>query len=262
MLFKEQPESFRLVISGTYSTGKTTLATALSIATGIPLINALSAREILVDLYPERRFQDMDATELMALGLKRMEERIRAETLAFQTYDHFISDGSVLNEWIYGTVRMKVGLNPASDFIHRVMKSVTGLPMKRFMKKYLAAYGQVTCLHAREWYTNVVHLPIEFPMVPDGHRPVSERYRTLSDTEIMKAFEELGFSVYTIRGSQKERLSQLIEYYQLPTVMPIEEAIQKAEVQLKENREMVAQRMIEQYREPSLKEKIKLMTKY
>ena len=47
----------RLVISGTYSTGKTTTATALSIATGLPLIDALSAREILTDLYPGRRFR-------------------------------------------------------------------------------------------------------------------------------------------------------------------------------------------------------------
>lgn len=69
----------RLVISGTYSTGKTTTATALSIATGLPLIDALSAREILTDLYPSRRFQDMSSTELMALGLKRFEERIRTE---------------------------------------------------------------------------------------------------------------------------------------------------------------------------------------
>lgn len=70
-------QEIRLVVSGTYSTGKTTTATALSIATGIPLINALSAREILTDLYPGRRFQDMNSIELMALGLKRLEERIQ-----------------------------------------------------------------------------------------------------------------------------------------------------------------------------------------
>lgn len=52
-------KDIRLVISGTYSTGKTTTTNALSIATGIPLINALSAREILTELYPGRRFQDM-----------------------------------------------------------------------------------------------------------------------------------------------------------------------------------------------------------
>ena len=43
-------KEIRLVISGTYSTGKTTTATALSIATGIPLINALSAREQICTL--------------------------------------------------------------------------------------------------------------------------------------------------------------------------------------------------------------------
>lgn len=73
----------RIVISGTYSTGKTTTTTALSLATGIPLINALSAREILTDLYPGRRFQDMTLDELLALGLKRLEERIRAENEAY-----------------------------------------------------------------------------------------------------------------------------------------------------------------------------------
>ncbi|MGX7046793.1 AAA family ATPase [Pseudolactococcus plantarum] len=115
-------KEIRLVISGTYSTGKTTTTTALSIATGIPLINAQSAREILTELYPGRRFEDMNATELMALGLKRFEERVREETVLYKDYSSFISDGSVLNEWVYGTVRMKVGINPGSKFFHRVAR--------------------------------------------------------------------------------------------------------------------------------------------
>ncbi|MFM9785743.1 ATP-binding protein, partial [Streptomyces scabiei] len=86
--------------------------------------NALSAREILTDLYPGRRFQDMTASELMALGLKRFEERIRAEEQAVEQKKGFISDGSVLNEWIYGTVRMKVGINPGSTWPHRVAKAI------------------------------------------------------------------------------------------------------------------------------------------
>lgn len=123
MLNKE----IRLVISGTYSTGKTTTATALSIATGIPLINVLSAREILTDLYPRGCFQDMSATELMALGLKRFEERIREEAILYKENTSFISDGSVLNEWVYGTVRMKVGINPGSNLFHRTSKAILGL---------------------------------------------------------------------------------------------------------------------------------------
>lgn len=251
-----------LVISGTYSTGKTTLTTALSNLTGIPLINALSAREILTDLYPGRRFQDMTASELMALGLKRFEERIRAEEQAIEKNKGFISDGSVLNEWIYGTVRMKVGINPGSTWPHRVAKAITGIPSKPFMKKYLNSYGTVAKAHAKEWYTDIIHLPIEFPMDPDGHRPVSEKYRTLSDKEIIKSFKKLGFEPFIVTGSIQQRLEKIVQHYDLSVIMPINVAIKEAQKQIKSNREAVSKRIIEQYHEPTLKEKIKLMTKY
>lgn len=237
----------RFVISGTYSTGKTTTTTALSYLTGIPLINALSAREILTDLYPGRRFQDMTATELMALGLRRFEERIRAEEQAIEKGKGFISDGSVLNEWIYGTVRMKVGINPGSTWPHRLAKAITGIPSKPFMKKYLESYGTVVKLHAQKWYTDIIHLPIEFPMDPDGHRPVSEKYRTLSDKEVMSSFQALGFSPYVVNGSVKERLTKIVTKYHLPLEMTIDEAIEKAQKTIKSNREAVAQKMIERF---------------
>ncbi|WP_086445327.1 AAA family ATPase [Candidatus Enterococcus lemimoniae] len=255
-------KEIRLVISGTYSTGKTTTTTALSIATGIPLINALSAREILTDLYPGRRFQDMNATELLALGLKRMEERIREEMALYQTSGSFISDGSVMNEWIYGTVRMKVGINPGSSFSHRMAKAVLGLPARGFFKKYLDAYGQVANQHAKQWYTDAVHLPIEFEMDSDGHRPVSEKYRVLSDQELKNAFISIGLEPNLVTGNQIERVKKIVELYHLPLVVPVEEAVKLAQTRIQKNREAVAQRIIEQYSEPGLKEKFLIMTKY
>lgn len=252
----------RLVISGTYSTGKTTTTTALSILTGIPLINALSAREILTDLYPGRRFQDMTADEMMALGLKRFEERVRAETIAYKEAGSFILDGSVLNKWIYGTVRMKVGINPGSTLPHRISKAIMGVPFKPFMKKYLSSYETVVRQHAKEWYTDVVHLPVEFPMDPDGHRPVSEEYRNLSDQEIQLRFKELGFTPFVVGGQVADRLQTIVDHYHLPQTMPIEEAIMSANQRISTNRETVAKKMIEQYHEPTLSEKVKLMTKY
>lgn len=255
-------KEIRLVVSGTYSTGKTTTATALSIATGIPLINALSAREILTDLYPGRRFQDMNSIELMALGLKRLEERIREEAVLYKDCGSFITDGSVLNEWIYGTVRMKVGINPGSKLMYRISKAIMGVAAKPFFKKYLSAYGQVTTMHAKQWYTDVVHLPIEFKMNPDGHRPVSEKYRVLSDKEIQKTFTDIGLEPNLITGSQHDRLKKIIELYDLPIVVSIDEAIKRANKIITSNRESVSKKIIEQYREPDLKEKIKIMTNY
>lgn len=74
----------------------------------------------------------MNATELMTLGLKRFEERIREEAILYKENSSFISDGSVLNEWIYGTVRLKIGLNPGAKFMHRLSKAILGIPGKIF----------------------------------------------------------------------------------------------------------------------------------
>jgi len=62
----------RLAVSGTYSSGKTTTSEALSIATGIPRTDALTAREITVDLFPGRQFHELSAADLLALGLRRL----------------------------------------------------------------------------------------------------------------------------------------------------------------------------------------------
>ncbi|MDF7682204.1 AAA family ATPase [Lactobacillus sp. ESL0679] len=259
---KIEDKGRRIVISGTYSTGKTTTTTALSIATGIPMVNSLSAREILTDLYPGRRFQDMTADELMALGLKRFEERIKAEERLLSKNSSFISDGSVLNEWIYGTVRMKVGINPGSTLPHRIAKNILGITSKPFMKKYLQSYGVVVNEHAKKWYTDVIHLPIEFPMSPDGHRPVSEKYRKLSDQEILRSFNNIKLTPYIVKGSIEKRLKTIIDHFSLSQVIPVDEAIELAKEKIINNREMVSQHIIDQYHEPTLKEKIKIMTKY
>jgi len=255
-------EDMRIVISGTYSTGKTTTTTALSIATGIPMIDALSAREILTELYPGRRFQDMNLTELMALGLKRMEERIKAETVLYSKGGNFVSDGSVLNEWIYGQVRMKIGINPGASLGHQAIKAVLGLPAKGFLKKYLSAYNQVVSLHTKQWYTHVIHLPVEFSMSKDGHRPVSERYRNISDGEIKEEFSKYDIPQYVVKGSQEERVSQIIDLLNLPQIVSVSEAVKQAEQKIAGTRDIVSKKIIEQYKEPTLKEKMAILSKY
>lgn len=251
-----------IVISGTYSTGKTTTTRMLSIATGIPMVNSLSAREILTDLYPGRRFQDMSGTELMALGIKRMEERIREEAILSESKGTFISDGSVLNEWVYGTVRCKVGINPGAPFLQRIAKNVIGFFYMKFFKKYLNAFGTVATLHAKKWYTHVIHLPVEFEMDPDGHRPLSEKYRRISDEELKNEFSKYNIPMYVVTGTPVERVKKIIEFLNLPIIVPIDEAEKMAKDEIKNNREAVSQKIIEQYKEPSFLEKIKLLFRF
>ncbi|MGX7046794.1 hypothetical protein ACWN83_07210 [Pseudolactococcus plantarum] len=105
-------------------------------------------------------------------------------------------------------------------------------------------------------------MPIEFEMSPDGHRPVSEKYRTLSDLALQDAFSEIGLRPTIVKGTQLERLKLIIDTYDLPVVMPIEEALELAELKINKSREAVAKKIIEQYTEPTLKEKIKIISTY
>jgi nicotinamide riboside kinase len=233
--------TLRLAVSGTYSSGKTTTAEALSVATGIPRTDALTAREIVVDLLPRKRFNELSAAELLLLGLRRFEERVQGETLAGGS---FISDGSVLHEWIYGAARLRVGLNPGAPLAHRVVKRLVGIPAKPYFRQYIDAYGRLTKDRAKRMYDRFVHLPVEFEMAADGHRPVSEDYRRVSDALLIEALEELAIPYDVVGGTVRERVERIVELLGLPLVVPVDEAIAVAADRIARSREMVAERAL------------------
>jgi AAA domain len=231
----------RLAVSGTYSSGKTTTSEALSIATGIPRTDALTAREITVNLFPGRRFQELSAGDLLALGLRRLEERIQSE--AAQPAG-FISDGSVLHEWIYGEARLQVGISPGAPWFDRAVKRIVGIPSRPFLRQYLTAYGIVVMARAKHQYDAFVHLPLEFEMNRDGHRPVSESYRRVSDEMLRAALDDLDIPCHIVGGTVGERVNQIIGLFDLPMVMDVEEAIRCARQRIRHSKEAVAERQL------------------
>ncbi|MFJ9010363.1 ATP-binding protein [Streptomyces canus] len=243
-----------LAISGTYSSGKSTTTEALSIATGIPRTHAMTSREILMDLVPGKQVQELTASELTMLGLRRLEERIHHESGA----GPFISDGSVIHEWIYGEARMRVGINPGANLLVKTAKNIAGLPVKRFYRQYMDAYGAVTKARAKRIYDAYVHLPVEFAMKADGHRPVSEKFRKLSDDLLIETLEELQIPYHVVGGSVRERVAQIVDIFGLPLVMPLDEAIDQAGVRVREATEVLEQddRFHEAQRTKSLRRRI------
>ncbi|MEC4020719.1 AAA family ATPase [Streptomyces sp. H27-D2] len=210
-----------LAISGTYSSGKSTTTEAVSVATGIPRTHAMTSREILLDLVPGKTVQELTAAELMTLGLRRLEERIHNEALP----GSFVSDGSVIHEWIYGEARMRVGINPGANFFLRTLKSAAGLPVKRFYQQYMHAYGEITKARAKRIYDAYVHLPVEFEMKADGHRPVSEPFRKMSDELLIQTLEEMEIPYHVVGGTVSERVRRIVEIFDLPLVMPLDDAV-------------------------------------
>jgi nicotinamide riboside kinase len=249
----------RLAVSGTYSSGKTTTTEALSIATGIPRTDALTAREILVDLIPGKGFQQLSAQDLLSLGLRRLEERIQGES---SQPGAFISDGSVLHEWVYGQARMQLGLNPGAPLLHRAAKRIVGLPAAPFMQRYMYAYGVVTKARAKRTYDAFAHLPVEFPMSADGHRPVSEKYRHLCDQLLRSTLDELDIPYHVIRGTIHDRVSQITEIFGLPTVMPIDRAIELANERLRVSKDTLIEKQLANNAPTSLRQRVGYAIRY
>ena len=124
---------------------------------------------------------------------------------------------------------MRAGINPGAGLAVRAVKAVMGLPVRRFYRQYMDAYGVISKNRAKRFYDAYVHLPVEFGMAEDGHRPVSEKFRRLSDALLIQALEELGLPYHVVGGTVQERVSKIIEIHGLPRVMPLDEAIAKAQ---------------------------------
>lgn len=212
----------RLAISGTYSSGKSTTSVALSHLTGIPRTYAKTMREILPEVLPGKRLEDCTVPDLFQLGMIRYAERAVHES---RLPSGFISDGSSLHEWIYGKVRVSVGLHPGQI---EARDGFSSAAQRHLFDEVIGAMGAAMLRHARTAYDAFAHLPIEFPLAIDGHRPVSEEFRAMCDELLLSTVKQAEIPVYVVGGTLSVRLEKLVDVFALPTVMTVSRAIDLA----------------------------------
>ncbi|GAA4785945.1 AAA family ATPase [Streptomyces ziwulingensis] len=211
-----------LAISGTYSVGKTLTTMAVSHLTGLARSSAKTMRELLPISVPGKTLEECTAAEIIMLIMRRNQERAVNES---HLRHGFVSDGSSLHEWSYGTVRVLVGINP-NESVN--LENVEMTDEIRFYAQVMEKMGIPARQHAKASYDSFVHLPVEFPIVEDGHRPVSERFRLLADEMLLKNINELGIPVHIVGGTVPERLKKIVDIYGFTPQMSIEEAISRA----------------------------------
>lgn len=215
-------KNLRIAMSGTYSTGKTTTSYALSFLTGIPRTHAQTMREILPVILPGKRLEECTPADLYELGIRRFTERVRCES---SLPDGFISDGSALHEWVYGRARLKIGLNPSENVVRRSFNKLKLIPYLLPMLEFNNYYEKMVRMHTASAYDIFIHLPVEFPIVKDGHRPVNERFRTLSDRFLLDIIKEIGIPYIVAGGTIEDRLEKITKELNLPIRMSMEEAV-------------------------------------
>lgn len=221
----------KIAISGSYSTGKSTMALALAYLTGLPHTQARTMRQILPQTFPGKKLEECTTNELVELGIRRFTERCIAESVLSQG---FVSDGSSLQEWTYGSGRVRAGLTPTDKLwksqvlkmIHAIKIGVFGDTMK--------SLEQVVKNYAMDKYDVIIHLPVEFPFVADGHRPVSERFRYECDVVLRRTYKELDLKIIEVSGKLEDRLATVCKMLNLEMKISVEEAIQLAAVRMRQ----------------------------
>ncbi|MFB8777837.1 AAA family ATPase [Streptomyces broussonetiae] len=216
----------KIAVSGTYSSGKTSTVMALSHYTGVPRSLARTIREIMPEALPGVKLADVTPAQFLQLTMRRHTGRAVQEALLG---DHFISDGSSLQEWLYGAARLRYGMNPNATTAGGGNGLARTTPEEMvFFGKVVEQYGQAFKQHVKATYDAYVHLRHELPIAADGHRPMNDEFRTTIDGMLLATLDELEIPYHVVGGTVAERLEAIVEIFGLTPVMSTAEAIELA----------------------------------
>lgn len=197
----------RIAVTGAYGAGKTTLTTSFSELTGVPRTHGTPMRD--PDGDRGATLATANAPELIRLVVRRLTERAVDEHALSAG---FISDGSVLHEWVYATLRLDVGTHPSLGTVPRRLARA-GAPSRTEPTdpygEVLDELGVLVEQHALASYDHFVHLPTEFPLSVSPP-PISERFRTLSDEMLLEKLSSWGIPVHVVRGDHEHRFARLL----------------------------------------------------
>jgi len=175
----------RISFSGTFSTGKTTLAEASYEALSerypgkVHLIREV-ARGVIAKGFQLDKGATVDSYVNYILAQLRAEREGDAE--------HVLSDRSLLDLIPY--VRLNDD-EKIPDYFVEMLEEVVWRESRFF---------DVFC-----------YVPIEFPMESDGVRPPDEAYRAAVDTSFVDVMREFGVSYVRVGGSVAERAARVVE---------------------------------------------------
>ncbi|GAB2715054.1 ATP-binding protein [Streptomyces bullii] len=191
----------RIAFVGAYGNGKTTLTTELSKKLGLERVHGSAMRDPAGGA--RKALEETNEPELIQLAVRRFTERAVDEA---RLQEGFLSDGSVLHEWVYSKVRLAVGRHPEPSV---TLQDAVRAPRTRVFEEVVDQLALLAKEHARVTYDVFVHCPVEFPL-PEGHDPISEHFRTLSDQLMLDTVESLDIPVHIVKGTLEERIEQVL----------------------------------------------------
>ncbi|MBU0470731.1 MAG: AAA family ATPase [Nanoarchaeota archaeon] len=171
----------KIAITGTHSTGKTTLAHACSESLGLHFVRGDTIKDTVEKLFPGKKLDQLSAEESWTLERVGLSNRIDAE----QQHDEFVSDGCTINSVAYALMECGDTVETRDGFDE----------------------FQRTALSNANAYTHLIYLPPEISLEDDGFRPLSNGFRHGVDERIHTLLQEFPF--YAITGTVDRRVEQI-----------------------------------------------------
>lgn len=197
----------RIAFVGAYGNGKTTLTTELSARLGLERTHGSAMRDPAGGV--RKALEETTEPELIQLAVRRFTERAVEEARAQKG---FLSDGSVLHEWVYTKVRLAVGRYPEPS---ATLAGAVRPPRTVLFEEVVEQLSRLAKEHARVSYDLVVHCPVERPL-SDDPPPISEYFRVLSDQLMLETLETMDLPVHVVTGTVQERIAQVLELPGVP----------------------------------------------
>ncbi|QIS06270.1 AAA family ATPase [Nocardia brasiliensis] len=199
--------AIRLAITGAPGTGKTTLATALSLASGLPHAGLAPESSVVTS---GRRL-----AETVELPVRMFERRVSAEAIA---ESGFVSDGSVLNDWARAE-SVRRGRSLLSW-----LTNPRDIPNRIFEQRFLAAHGAIVARRAAATYDAFIHLRLDAATLVGA----DAAQRTLIDRILLETLHASTVPYFVFGGSLEDVVTHLTRLYRLPELVPAAQAVAAA----------------------------------
>lgn len=194
----------KIAIIGAHGVGKTTLTKALQTATGITAPTPTPMHN------PEpgklKSLQDCTNEEMIRLSQRRFTERIVQE----QAVDNVISDGSVLHEWAYASVRLSFGIFPTTT------QEKSSNPKINTQLELIDLLADEATQYAVNSYDLLFYIPIEFSL-PEENAPISDRFQLEAQKQLETLLTSSNAQFTTLSGTHSERLEQALKVIEQST---------------------------------------------